>query len=483
MQQNNIRWRIGVYGSNKSKQQTFCHLILTLKGRPIPKEMFDYARSDTHFLLYIYDNMRNELIDKSDTNQEGADLIELVMDRSKEEALQCYERPFYDINHGSGQMGWYNMLCRTPALFNKEQFAVFRAVHQWRDNTAREEDESVHVIMPKHVLYNLAREMPVDMPSLLRFSHPISQSIKNRKSEILAIIQKARMPSLNGPELKEIMHTRQPITAARSSEAQGAERVVPAPAIAKTAVPPRLQRYSTRVPAQTKDSRFWGSTVPDNMDQGAIAQMPRENFRLALPMPRLSAEIYEDTEATGADANKRPQTNPGACAEHRYMKDRKPEADDVITIQEAGGHRKRNATESYNHPSTVYRRAESNAADHAQEHSDKFDNPPTVEYQEQQDQNRTVSGETKEEKRARRLESKRLKTETLRGKQDVKSQRPRDIELFDYASVPSVLHAQRDSSRMIAGTGINPYTKSSNAPKGMRKAKKEQEGRSFTFKG
>lgn len=444
--------------------------------------MFNYARSDTHFLLYIYDNMRNELIDKSDTNRGGGDLIELVMDRSKEEALQRYERPFYDTQHGSGPLGWYNMLCRTPALFSREQFAVFRAVHQWRDNTAREQDESVHVIMPKHVLYNLAREMPVDMPSLLRSSHPISKSIKNRKSEILAIIQKARMMSLNGPELKEIMHSRQPTTAARFSKVQGSERVVPALAVAKMAVPPLLQRYSIRVPAQTRDSRFWGSTVPDSMDQGAIAQMPRKNLRLALPMPRLSAEIYKDTKSTDPNANKQPQTNPGACAEHLYTKDRKPKADDVIIGKEAGGHRKRKATDSCNPPNAVFPRAESNAADHAQEHSEKFDNPLTVEYQEQQDQNNSVSSETKEEKRARRLECKRLKKERLRGNEDVKIQRPRYVEPFDYASAPSVLHAQRDSNRMIAGTEINPYSKSSNAPKGMRKAKTVQEGRSFTFK-
>ena len=143
--------------------------------------MFGYARSDTHFLLYIYDNMRNELLDRSTGSPEVGDLIKIVMDRSKEEALQRYERPFYDIQRGSGPMGWYNMLCRTPGLFTREQFAVFRAVHQWRDQVAREEDESVHVIMPKHVLYNLAKELPGDMPSLLGSSHPMSNSFRKRK--------------------------------------------------------------------------------------------------------------------------------------------------------------------------------------------------------------------------------------------------------------------------------------------------------------
>lgn len=33
--------------------------------RPLPIELFDYARSDTHYLLYIFDSMRNELIQRS----------------------------------------------------------------------------------------------------------------------------------------------------------------------------------------------------------------------------------------------------------------------------------------------------------------------------------------------------------------------------------------------------------------------------------
>ena len=441
--------------------------------------MFNYARSDTHFLLYVYDNMRNELIEKSDTSKEDGDLIEIVMNRSKEEALQRYERPFYDIQRGSGPMGWYNMLCRTPTLFNREQFAVFRAVHQWRDQIAREEDESVHVIMPKHVLYNLAREMPNDMPTLLGCSHPMSKSFKNRKSEILAVIKKARMLGHKGPDMKEFMHTMQPMTVDRFAKANRAEPVAPILATARMAFPPQQQHSSSRLPAQSSDSRFWGSTVPKNVDRGAIAQA--ESLCLALPMPRLTAEIFEDTKAADANANDRSHTRPGARAEHRYVKDRKSKADEVSVIKEAGGPRKRKTTEPYDHPKAAYSEAEMNAADNTQEHADEVDTAPAIENEGQQDQNIKVLGKTKEEKRVGRLESKRLK-EALRGNEDAKSQRPREVEPFNYANAPSVLH-QRDRNLTVADKGINPYSKSSDAPKGMRKAKKEQEGKGFTFKG
>lgn len=33
--------------------------------RPLPEEMMQYAREDTHYLLYIFDQMRNELLEKA----------------------------------------------------------------------------------------------------------------------------------------------------------------------------------------------------------------------------------------------------------------------------------------------------------------------------------------------------------------------------------------------------------------------------------
>ena len=33
-------------------------------SRPLPAELVKYAREDTHYLLYIYDKMKNELLDQ-----------------------------------------------------------------------------------------------------------------------------------------------------------------------------------------------------------------------------------------------------------------------------------------------------------------------------------------------------------------------------------------------------------------------------------
>lgn len=53
--------------------------------RPLPQEMVNYARFDTHFLLFIYRMMKAELVEKSDAS---ANLLRVVMDKSRELCLK-----------------------------------------------------------------------------------------------------------------------------------------------------------------------------------------------------------------------------------------------------------------------------------------------------------------------------------------------------------------------------------------------------------
>jgi len=49
--------------------------------RPLPKEMTHYAREDTHSLLFIYDKLRNELIERGNAH---ANLLRSVWMRSRD---------------------------------------------------------------------------------------------------------------------------------------------------------------------------------------------------------------------------------------------------------------------------------------------------------------------------------------------------------------------------------------------------------------
>lgn len=127
--------------------------------RPLPQEMAMYARSDTHFLLYIYDRLRNALLEQSSRPPSPAEgeidvgmtqrrnpqqAMREVLERSGDTALRLYERETYDAENGRGSGGWANLARKQLAqgTINEEAGAVFKAVHAWRDQSARAEDES-----------------------------------------------------------------------------------------------------------------------------------------------------------------------------------------------------------------------------------------------------------------------------------------------------------------------------------------------------
>jgi exosome complex exonuclease RRP6 len=121
--------------------------------------MLHYARSDTHFLLYIYDNLRNALLDRArasppasaaspPTNGDSAHaLIHEVLSRSEETSLYLYETEVYD-REGGGPGGWDHMAKKwnkgafTAGAPDSVEKEVYKRLHAWRDQLARDEDES-----------------------------------------------------------------------------------------------------------------------------------------------------------------------------------------------------------------------------------------------------------------------------------------------------------------------------------------------------
>ena len=142
--------------------------------------MLHYARSDTHYLLFIYDNLRNALLDRSasraqsraqtpNLNAEGhasnrstpegdpkLALVREVLSRSEETALRVYEREGYDVE-GLGPGGWDTLARKwnRGALMASERMSpkarIYRRVHAWRDRVAREEDESTGYVRLAYV--------------------------------------------------------------------------------------------------------------------------------------------------------------------------------------------------------------------------------------------------------------------------------------------------------------------------------------------
>ena len=181
--------------------------------RPLPEEMVLYAQSDTHFLLYIYDNLRNALIaprSPLSESQSQAPLLE-VLKRSAETALRTYVREVYDAINGTGAGGWDNLSRkwnRNSGVGGGVQASVFKAVHGWRDSIARSEDESTRCIislipfptflmlqhryvLPNHYIFQLSERPPQDLPALLAAFQPVPPLVRTRSLELLDVIKSA----------------------------------------------------------------------------------------------------------------------------------------------------------------------------------------------------------------------------------------------------------------------------------------------------
>ncbi|KAI8325161.1 hypothetical protein GQ54DRAFT_295614 [Martensiomyces pterosporus] len=200
--------------------------------RPIPAEMMKYARADTHFLLYVFDRMRNELLERgerlvgedlSSPNAEnfgalaGLDVItsaaqpmELTLRRSANTSLNKYEKDGYDVENGLGGSGWATLLKKWHHPFSPTQLAVYRALHRWRDSCAREEDESTRYVLPNHMLFAIADRMPEDAPALLAACQPTPPLVRLYASDIVMLInQERRAAESRIGEMKQLVEQAQ----------------------------------------------------------------------------------------------------------------------------------------------------------------------------------------------------------------------------------------------------------------------------------
>ncbi|KAG9315669.1 ribonuclease H-like domain-containing protein [Chiua virens] len=251
--------------------------------RPLPTEMLTYARSDTHFLLYIYDMLRLSLTERSSTApaaadetrmltrkeqaQRGCGLIQSILTRSSRTALRLYENEVYDAEGGTGSGGWETLakkwnkigLIGSPLEVRgtgaqRSQSAVYKAVHQWREDTAREEDESTRYVLSTHHLFLLVERVPTTVADLLSlFGGPgtvrrigmVPPVLKRRAGELVAVIKGAM-------EATELM------SSLRGSADDKSEDIkLQAPTVIEELVTTSSAMPSSSVVKATDESRLW----------------------------------------------------------------------------------------------------------------------------------------------------------------------------------------------------------------------------------
>ncbi|KAG7660732.1 RRP6 [[Candida] subhashii] len=164
--------------------------------RPLSPPMLAYARSDTHFLLNIYDQLRNKLIEK-----DNGKLQEVLYD-SRQVAKRRFEYTKYRplTNNISNKVSCPVMSSNPREPYNNLMYQynvpafkkpVVEVLYKWRDLIAKQEDESVRYIMPNQLLVTLANlDSPVDTQKVLNVPHYVSESVRLHAKELAELIDK-----------------------------------------------------------------------------------------------------------------------------------------------------------------------------------------------------------------------------------------------------------------------------------------------------
>ncbi|XP_012681573.1 exosome component 10 isoform X2 [Clupea harengus] len=163
--------------------------------RPLPEEMFQYAREDTHYLLYVYDRLRADLLD---IGKGLPSVLQAVWHRSREISLKKYTKPIFT------EESYIDMYKKQKRAFNTQQLTAFRLLYGWRDRLARAEDESTGYLLPNHMLLKISEELPKEPQGIIACCNPVPPMVRQQINELHQLMKQAReMPLLKAEIVAE----------------------------------------------------------------------------------------------------------------------------------------------------------------------------------------------------------------------------------------------------------------------------------------
>lgn len=162
------------------------HQLSDWRQRPLPEDMRAYAVSDTLYLLDIYDKMRVELLKQGKANTDVS--IKSVLDASKNVCLIRYDKEPFNPN------GYKNIIMskrgRSSTVdLNREQESLLKALYDWRDLIAREEDESPQYICGNTGLLRVSSTCPKTVNELRSCMNPAPPMMIKYSSDILRMVK------------------------------------------------------------------------------------------------------------------------------------------------------------------------------------------------------------------------------------------------------------------------------------------------------
>lgn len=428
-------------------------------GRPIPEEMMYYARSDTHYLLYIYDCLRNELVAASDRSDPETDYISMALERSRELALSRHEHADCDEETGAGVRGWYNFLLKQSHLgLDGEQFAIFRALWKWRDTLARQEDESPNFVLGTSSVMGIVRINPPDIKALHSLLPVTAPMARSRFKEVWSLVQEAR--ARGGPTALQFYSS-------DCSSSMGKSWLAAKPAQMLTV------DGEIAVRSLPRSQLFGDMAVSTLWEPGRVSQV--KDGLVAFPWQRFvhdaSAQAQPEQGNSAAESAGVAAPAEESTAAELMVED----IDEEFTLKK--GRRRRSAAAEGATTKTPGDSGEDTAAGAMAEDDVPEPRRGKPEKHRNAGERKTKKGADGEARRAKRQQEKAQEEQ-----QELTTEAE---EAFDYSKAASVLHAKQDTSVPARQPKkmFDPYSKTGDdALKGARKAPPVRGERSATFK-
>ncbi|KNH07285.1 ribosomal RNA processing protein [Perkinsela sp. CCAP 1560/4] len=152
------------------------------RKRPLTQGMTEYARGDTHYLLYCYTKIRN-MLKTADEETGNGSLLKKVWEESRQLCLSMYQlTKITEELCDETFMRHYNDL-------DAQQIAIVRALFVWRDKKCREIDESYYAVMSNSTLTRIARQRPLTTEDFALYVGKRKTALTPFIDEILGIVK------------------------------------------------------------------------------------------------------------------------------------------------------------------------------------------------------------------------------------------------------------------------------------------------------
>lgn len=151
--------------------------------RPLPAELIMYARQDTHYLLYICDMLRQELLRKANGQTNLLlNVYQLSTDLCKKRFVKPKITPESHLE----------LYRKSKRIFDNRQLFALKQLFEWRDSVGRMEDESYGYVLPNHMMLQIAENLPREMQGILACCNPIPPLVRQHLHVLHKFILKAR---------------------------------------------------------------------------------------------------------------------------------------------------------------------------------------------------------------------------------------------------------------------------------------------------